>query len=92
MTQERIKKASNWTQSGLLTIIVVMMGWFMVDFSAWKDDITDALKQNNVDHVNLNNSINNHVTEELIKNNKQDIIINQNTLRIDVLEDKVGLY
>ncbi len=92
MTQERIKKASNWTQSGLLTIIVVMMGWFMVDFSAWKDDITEALKQNNVDHVNLNNSINNHVTEELIKNNKQDIIINQNTLRIDVLEDKVGLY
>ncbi len=92
MTQERIRKASNWTQSGLLTIIVVMMGWFMVDFSAWKDDITEALKHNNVDHVNLNNSINNHVTEELIKNNKQDIIINQNTLRIDVLEDKVGLY
>ncbi len=92
MTQERIKKASNWTQSALLSVIVVMMGWFMVDFSAWKDDITDALKQNNIDHVNLNSSINNHVTEELIKNNSQDIIINQNTLRIDVLEDKVGLY
>jgi len=92
MTQEKIKIASNWTQSALLGIIVIMMGWFMVDFQSWKDDITGALNQNNIDHINLNNSISNHVTEELIKNNSQDIIINNNAVRIDVLEDKVGLY
>ncbi len=85
MTQEKIRKASNWTQSGLLTIIVVMMGWFMADFSSWKDDITEALRQNSIEHVRLNEAINKEVNSELKKNNEQDLIINKNTVRITLL-------
>ena len=66
---------ANWTQSGLLVVIIAMMGWFMLDLSTWKHSITDGLEK-------IEETINEHVIQELIKNQEQDINIieNQNNI------------
>jgi len=74
-----MKEKANWTQNGLLTVIIIMMGWFMVDFSGWKGDIKEELKYNH-------DATQQHIKEELIKNQKQDIRIIQNNTKILQLE------
>ena len=87
-----MKKASNWTQSALLGVIIVMMGWFMSDFSSWKNDITQGLKQNSIEHRDIERNISLHINTELVKNNERDLSISKLDGRVGVLENKVGLY
>lgn len=68
---ENKKDYGKWTQNGLLSIIVVLMMWFITDNAAFKKDVVKELK-----------SINLIQTEQFLdnvrKDAKQDLLIEQN--------------
>lgn len=74
-----MKEKANWTQNGLLVVIIAMMGWYISGEASWKSFVRDSFD-------GLKKAQTEHVKEELIKNQKQDIKIIQNNTKILQLE------
>jgi len=84
MTQEKQSKLNAVLLSFIgivLTVMMAMMGFFMNDFSSWKSNVIIKL-DNNKDRVI------DHINDELIKNQDQDIMILNNKKDILRLQEE----
>ena len=84
MTQEKQSKLNAVLLSFIgivLTVMMAMMGFFMTDFSTWKGNVIHKLEDNNM-------KVNDHINDELEKNQDQVIKILNNQKDILRLQEE----